>query len=78
MADFGLHWVRTLHARRHDYPESPLQLELYTGYADDLDALPHAVTLYLHNDALTKDLVEAINAVVAKHQQPAPQLEAAE
>lgn len=77
MAEFGLHWVRMLRARRHDYEGAPLQIELSTGYySDDMDSTLHTLTLYFDNDALTKDLVDAINGVVAKH--AAPKLEAAE
>lgn len=80
MADFGLHWVQTIKASRHDYVDAPLQLELETGYCPgELIGLPHRLTLFLANDALTTDLVEAINSVVAKHQRAqAPLAEAAE
>lgn len=73
MADFTLHWTKKIGASRHEYEHAPLQLSIETKF----DRLSHQITLYLENDALTKDLVEAINSVMAKHA-PAPILEAAE
>lgn len=63
MAVFTQHWITKISARRHDYANAPLTLDLRAQYCE----LPIEVTLYLENDDLTKALVRAINLAVAEH-----------
>lgn len=63
MAVFTQHLVTKISARRYDYHNAPLEIDLRA-----LDCeLPIKVTFYLDNDDLTKALVRAINQAVSEH-----------
>ena len=63
MADISIHWVKDIKARRHDYEDAALQIDLRTDWSE----MPTQIALYCHNDALVKALVKAINETVAAH-----------